>query len=139
MSAPVLAQERSAALESLARISLTYTEPNQPDPLVLLERISLTRVAPIPGQENHPVHVGIARAWRFLGRMAGAMTRAVRRVFIFDGSDSFAFADRDLAWTSLSRTENEDAPSELDKLSLSSHEQPEVEIDDTSPADQRFM
>ena len=58
ISAPVLAQERAAALESLARISLTYTGTEQPDPLVLLERISLTHVAPIPGQEDHPIRAG---------------------------------------------------------------------------------
>ena len=139
VSAPVLAQERAAARESLARISLTNTEPNQPDPLVLLERISLTRVAPIPGQEDHPVRVGIARAWRFVSRAAGAMTRAVRSVFAFEGPDTFAFADRDLAWTSLERKEHEDAPSEVDKLSLSSHELPKLDPDKAAPPDPRFM
>jgi hypothetical protein len=136
IGAPVLADERAAALESLARISLTYTSP---DPLVLLERISLTHVGPIPGHEDHPVHVGIALAWRFLVRTAGAMARSVRSVFVFDGPETFAFADHDMAWTSLSRFEHEAEPSAVDKLSLSSHELPKLKLDEHPPRDARFM
>jgi MFS superfamily sulfate permease-like transporter len=139
ISAPELAHERAAALEALAKISLTYTAPDQPDPLVLLERISLTHVGPISGQEDHPVHVGVARTWRFMGRMTGAMARAVRSVFVFDQPETFAFADHDLAWTSLSRREMETAPSDVDKLSLSSHELPRLKDDAPPPRDPRFM
>jgi carbonic anhydrase len=139
ISAPVLATERAAALESLAKISLTYTSPDQPDPLVLLERISLTHVGPIPGQKDHPVHVGVALAWRFLVRLSGSVRRAIRSVFVFQAPETFAFADRDLAWTSLSRLEQEDAPSEVDKLSLSSQELPKLKIDESGPHDPRFM
>jgi carbonic anhydrase len=139
ISAPVLATERAAALESLAKISLTDTSPEQPDPLVLLERISLTHVGPIPGQEDHPVHVGAALAWRFLVRLAAKARRAGRSAFAFEGRETFAFADRDLAWTSLSRLEQEDAPSEVDKLSLSSQELPKLKLDEPPPGDPRFM
>ncbi len=52
ISAPVLAEERAAALDALAKFSLTYTSPEKPDPFALLERISLTRVGVNADQEN---------------------------------------------------------------------------------------
>ncbi len=139
ISSPVLAHERAAALETLAKMSLAHVNPDRPDPLVLLERIGLTNVGPIPGQDDHPVRTAAARAWRFLGRLAANARRTVRSAFVVDGPETVAFADRDLTWTSLSRVEDEEAPSELDKLSLSSHELPKPNVDEPSPPDPRFM
>ncbi len=50
VSAPVLAQERADALTELARISMTLATP-EVDPITYLERISLSHIGPIAGQE----------------------------------------------------------------------------------------
>ena len=139
ISAPMLAQERSAALEALARIGLTYSDPDQPDPLVLLERISLTHAGPIPGQDDHPITMALVHGWRFLGRITMVVPHSIRSIFVFSGGETFTFADHDMAWTSLERMEHEDAPSELEKLSLSSHEVPKLPAGEGPPHDPRFM
>jgi carbonic anhydrase len=136
---PVLAQERAAALKALARISLTDTDAQPVDPLIMLERFSLTQLGPIAGQDDHPVNSAVAGAWRFLKRKAVAAFRAVRSVFVVNKGDTFTFADRDLAWTSLERIEHDVEPGEIDKLSLSSREHPKIDASDPTPPDHRLM
>ena len=126
-------------MDALARISLIYNNPEQPDPFALLERISLTRISVDSVQEEHPVHLGVASAWRFLVRATKSVGRSIRSLFVFDDTKSFIFSDHDLAWTSLSRVEQNDVPDEFDKLSLSTHEHPKLEAGDSSPSDPRFM
>jgi carbonic anhydrase len=52
ISAPILAQERAEALSAVARISLIPVDGEARDPLLALERISLTRLEPIPDHEE---------------------------------------------------------------------------------------
>ncbi len=129
VGAPVLAKERAEALESLSQLSLNYAGSNPSDPMTLLERISLTHLAQPGIQEDHP----FARAWWYLHRKAKAMMSFIRSMFVFDKVETFATSDHDLRWMSLSRTHQvEVVPTDLDKLSLSSHELPSIKSEDTS-------
>ena len=123
VSPPVLAQERAAALDSLARISLSYVSPDQPDPIAVLKRISLTHVGLNAAQEDHP----FVDALRYLVRKARATANFFRSMFVFDNVEAFTTADRDIEWMSLSRSKRDDTiPSDVEKLSLSSHEIPRL-------------
>ena len=132
VSGPVWAQERAEVLTALVRISLNHVEPEASDPLVVLERFSLTRVAPISGQEEHPVTASFLRAAKSVARLlrsAGnwAWTALVR-------GESSQDSSRDLESTSLSRDGRTVAPpDELDKLSLSASE-PELLASDPARA-----
>jgi MFS superfamily sulfate permease-like transporter len=139
ISAPVLAQERAEALETLAKISLSYVSPGQPDPIAYLERISLTHIGLNAGQEEHPVNQAVARAWRYLARKTKDVLNSIRSLFVFDEAEVLTYSDHDLAWTSLSRIEQDTAPSEVEKLSLSSGEYRRPNIGRATPADHRLM
>ncbi len=57
-------------------------------------------------------------------------------MFVPDKVESFATNDHDLRWMSLSRTDQvEVVPTDLDKLSLSSHEHPKIKSEESSSAD----
>ena len=72
VAAPVLARELSEAQFALARVSLTLPSPEVPDPVAYLERISLTHLGPIPGQDDNVITTFlIDRAKRF-GRAVDA-------------------------------------------------------------------
>ena len=122
ISAPVLAQERAEALTALARISLTYVSPEAPDPIASLERLSLNHVGPIAGPENHPVRQGLVRGVTYLARKTAAASKLVRGVLVRD--EEISGSDPELSRTSLSRFERVGAPTEMEKLSLSSSDNP---------------
>lgn len=125
VSAPIRAQERLEAFNALARISLTYVSP-EVDPITYLERISLTHVGPIPGQDNHPIRQAALGAGKYLARRLRAVGNSLRTALVHD--EQFKAADRDLAWTSLSRPKVDTiAPSDIEKLSLSTSEHPRLE------------
>ena len=96
ISTPVLAKERATALDALARFSLIHAGSEKPDPFVLLEGISLTRIGVNVDQDEHPVHKGVApTAWRFLVRMAKAVGRSIRSLFVFNNAETVTFLDHD--------------------------------------------
>ena len=124
LSVPIRAHERIEALNALAKISLTYVSP-EVDPITYLERISLTRVGPIPDQDNHPIRNTFIRSCHSLCYRIRSLGSVVRTALIHD--EEFEAADRDLAWTSLSRPEPDTTPpSDIEKLSLSSREHPRL-------------
>ena len=139
ISAPVLARERAQALETLARISLSYLNPDQPDLIAYLERVSLTHVGPIPGRDDHLINATVARAWRYLACQSRVIVDALRSLFVFDDRESLAFAEQELSLSGLSRVDPGHLPSEIAKLSLSSHEYPRPVIDGAAPGDHRYM
>jgi hypothetical protein len=140
ISPPVLAQERAAALDTLANLTLTHSHSERPDPFTLHERISLTRIGVNAAQDEHPTDHGVVRVWRLLAGIAAAFGRSIRSLFVFSNDqESVTFFDHDLAWTSLSRREQDEAPDELEKLSLSTQEPPKPQDDGGSPSDVRFM
>jgi len=130
INSPVWAHERSEALAALARISLTHTETEAHDSFVALEQISLTRLAPIGGQEEHLVNQAIKNFAKSLAAFARSALRMIRDAFL--GEEEFPATHRDLEWTSLSRNARVTAsPSEMEKLSLSSSEH---EVPASSPS-----
>jgi hypothetical protein len=139
ISAPVLAQERAQALDALARISVSYVSPEQPDPVAFLDRISLTHIGVNASQEEHVINEAVIRAWRYLARTTKAMSSSVRSLFVFEDAESFAFSDHDLSLSGLSGIELGDVPSEIEKFSLSSGEHRRPIIGNTSPSDHPFM
>jgi hypothetical protein len=136
VSAPVLAEDRAEALTALARVSLTQASP-EVDPISYLERISLTHVGPIAGQEDHPIRAAIFRAATSIALLTKNAARAVRRALV--RNEEFPAADHDMAWTSMSRVERSGSPDEIDKLSLSSHENLRPIQDHVATPDHRMM
>ena len=136
ISAPVLAQERSDALTELARVSLTHVSP-WVDPYTYLERISLSHFGPIAGQDEHPITDAVIRGGTHLVRKAASMRTFVRNVFTRD--EEYPATNHDTAWTSLSRSERVGAPTEMEKLSLSSDEHPRPVFGEDSSVASRCM
>ena len=136
ISAPVLAQERSDALTELARVSLTHVSP-EVDPYTYLERISLSHFGPIAGQDDHPITDAVIRGGTNLVRQAALLRTFVRNVFTRD--EEYPATIHDTAWTSLSRIERVGAPSEMEKLSLSSDEHPRPVFGEDSSVASRCM
>jgi carbonic anhydrase len=136
VSAPVLAEERARALTELARISLTVTVP-QVDPVTYLEQISLTRVGPIAGHEDHPIRLAVIRARRYAIGKFRAAGRYLQTMLV--RNEEYPAADHDLAWNSLSLVESAGPPSEIDKLSLSADEHARPAGLDGSAPDQRWL
>jgi hypothetical protein len=137
ISAPVLAQERAEALETLAKISLTHVSPEQPDAVAFLGRVSLTHVGPIPGQDNHVINQAVARAWRHLVRRVRSLSSSIRSLLVFRDTDVVALAEQDLSLSGLGQFEPEEVPSEIEKLSLSSHEYPRPHLGGARPSTHR--
>jgi carbonic anhydrase len=105
VAAPVLAPEREAALQALARVSLTAVAP-EADPVTLLERLSLTHIAgPAADPGAHPVAAGAARAIGSLYAGAAALLARLGqglRFLLLEGDDR-----RDLGRLSLTRVEED--------------------------------
>jgi MFS superfamily sulfate permease-like transporter len=106
VSAPILAQERARALTELSRLSMTRVSTEVPDATAFLERISLTHVRPIEGQDDHVITEALIRAWRYLARMSTAALGFIRLARIGNGVVKVAHI-RDLAWFSLGNDEAE--------------------------------
>jgi MFS superfamily sulfate permease-like transporter len=140
VSAPILAQERADAMTELARLSLVTPSSESLDPVVYLERISLTHVAPIAGQDDHVVHEILSRAWRYVVRKAGELKEFVRRpTMTHDGHGPFS-KPRDMAWLSLTRIDRSVVLSEAERLSLSHPDHhPHSTIPEAEMAESRFM
>jgi MFS superfamily sulfate permease-like transporter len=125
VSAPIRAQERALALTALAKVSLTYVSP-EVDPITYLERISLTHVGPVADNEDHPITEAVVRGGQYVVSRLRAVGSFLRTALVHD--EKFRATARDLTWTSLSRSERASkAPSDLEKLSLSSSEHPRVD------------
>lgn len=136
ISLPVLAQERAEALDALSRSSLTRVDTQTPDPVLYLERLSLTRVA--AHREQHPIIIlAIVRAARYLDRKRKAMSASLRGLFVSEEGPTSL--DHDLAWASLSRTGEENVRGDVEKLAISSGEHPQNMINESAPTDCRLM
>ena len=70
MNAPVLAQELAEARAALARVSLTETTIEVPDPVEHLERLSLSHFGPIDGQDDNLITA-------FFVRLANGLVKGV--------------------------------------------------------------
>ena len=101
---PASPRERAEALEDLARVSMTEVGPEVPDPVLLLEEISLTHVEPHEGQDGQPIPRGLARGWWALGLKIGSAAHYVRTLGTGDGVE-VGTADSYLEWISLTGTE----------------------------------
>ncbi len=115
---PVLAQERAAALAELARLSMTGASRVTVDSVVFLERISLTRVGPVPGRDDRAIAAALLHARRYLVRKIRAATTFVRTLGIGDEVEVLADT-RDLGRLSLSWKEKVDFSSDAEWLCLS--------------------
>ncbi len=125
VSPPIRTRDRIEALNALNRVSLTYVEP-EVDPITYLERISLTRVGPIAGQDDHPIREAVIHGGKGVARRIRAVARFLRTALVHD--EEFKAADRDLAATSLSRTyRGASVPDDIEKFSLSSSRHPLIE------------
>jgi hypothetical protein len=118
ISPPVLARERAEALTELARISLSQVSLEAPDPVAHLERLSLTRVGPIAGQDDHVINEAVARAWRHLARTTRGTLTFVR-TWGFDDDIEVDTSAGGLEWLSLSWIERGATRTEAERLSLS--------------------
>ena len=71
------------ALAALAKVSLTYVEP-EVDPITYLERISLTYVGPVAGQDDHPIREAVIRTAKYVAGKGRALWSFVRTAFVHD-------------------------------------------------------
>jgi hypothetical protein len=100
VAAPVLARELSDAQVALARVSLTLPSAEVPDPVAYLERISLTHLGPIPGQDDNVITTFLIDRAKQLGRAVDATMEFVRSWIDRDDTEDYQTV-RDLAWVSL--------------------------------------
>ncbi len=125
VSTPIRAQDRIEALNALAKINLPHAAL-EVEPITNLERSSLTQFGPIPSQDNHPFRDAVIGAGKYAARRIRAVINSFRTALVHD--EDFKAAERDLAWTSLSRPEPDTTPpSAIEKLSLASRERPRLE------------
>jgi carbonic anhydrase len=101
---PVLARELSDAQVALARVSLTLPSAEVPDPVAYLEKISLTHLGSIPGQEDNAITIFIIDRAKQFGRAVDATMELVRSWLDRDDVEDYQTV-RDLAWISLNRTD----------------------------------
>jgi hypothetical protein len=118
ISAPILAPERARALSELTRMSLTQISAEGLDPAAYLARISLTRVEPITGEDNHVIADALTSAYRSVARRAGSAVAFVRTLGIGDRVEVETSSGRDLEWFSLYRVERGDFADDVERLSL---------------------
>jgi MFS superfamily sulfate permease-like transporter len=85
LAAPILARDRDEALAELARLSMVRVGPEALDPVVYLERISLTHVGPVAGREDNVIAVAVALAWRRFVERARSTPAFFRSLGIGDG------------------------------------------------------
>jgi MFS superfamily sulfate permease-like transporter len=97
---PVLAAELAEAQTSLARISLTTTTPETPDPVAYLDRVSLTHYGPIDGHDDNVVTAFFIRLVNRSVRGAEATLEVLRSIMDRDDAEDYQTI-RDLAWISL--------------------------------------
>ncbi len=127
VSAPIRAKERTLDLTTMANVSLNYISPDV-NQITDFERISLTHVGVGAGNDNRPIREAVTHAGRVVARRSRAVGSFLRTALVHD--EKFTTTDRDLTWTSLSRTEHgTKVASDLEKLSLSSNEHTWLVID----------
>jgi hypothetical protein len=122
VASPVLARELSDAQVALARISLTLPSPEVPDPVAYLERLSLTHLGPIPGQDDNVVTTFLIDYAKRFGRAVDATMEFVRSWIDRDDAEDYQTV-RDLAWVSLNRVDERRHRSRVANwFSLSEHD-----------------
>jgi hypothetical protein len=81
----------------------------------------------------------LAGAWKQMTRQLNAVLSATHSLFVLEKAEAFAFSDHDLSWSSLSRIEPGSISSDVDELSLSSHEHPRPGSGGAATADHHYM
>lgn len=140
VAAPVLGQERTRALNELARLSQAIPDPDRTDPVADLEAISLTRVETLEDAEAHVSTGTLVSARRYVVRKGAAVARFVLNLGL--GGDveiDTSAPSRGLEALSLSRVECEAPVSEIERLSLSRFERPETAGRPDPPSPPRIM
>jgi MFS superfamily sulfate permease-like transporter len=104
VASPVLAEELADAQIALSRISLTLPSDEYPDPVAYLERVSLTHLGPIAGQDDNVITTFLIRRIKRLALGIEAGMEFVRSLLDRDDAEDYQTV-RDLAWVSLNRVE----------------------------------
>jgi len=88
-NAPVLAQELTAARAGLARISLTESTTEVPDPVGHLERLSLHHFGPIDGHDDNLVTAFFVRTANGVVKGAETILEFFRAIMDRDGREDY--------------------------------------------------